>query len=149
MLEAVIEVLVALYARVVGRPWQRRRAERLIKQGKVRCILFDADEGALPRRSVDGVAEVSDKRLRLQDVDLWVRGIEGPPGQGPIDPFEGDGTFRPTDGNLPFQPPTRIYRLRLHSGATVGWVVLAAQADEAVGLLGFGDRSTTLDSQIE
>lgn len=148
MLEAVIEVLGALYSRVVGRPWQRRRAERLIRQGKVRSILFEADQGVLHSRSVNGVAEVSEKRLRLQDVDLWVRGIEGPAEAGPIDPFEHDGRFRPTDGNLQFQPPTRIYTLRLHTGATVKWVVLASQANQALALLGFVDRAATLDREV-
>jgi hypothetical protein len=144
--DAAIEVLGMLYARVVGRPWQRRRAERLIKHGLVRSVLFDADPGVLRGRSVGGVAGVSERRLQLQDVDLWVQGIEGPAEDGPIDPFSVDGTFRPPDGNLPFRPQTRIYRLRLHDGATVRWVVLAFQADEALELLGFGDRATRLDS---
>lgn len=139
VLDAFVEILASLYARLVGRPWQRRRAGRLINQGRVRSILFDADEGVLRGRSVDGVAEVSEKRLRIHDVDLWVHGIEGPSAEGPLDPFSQDGTFRPSDGNLTFEPPTRIYRLRLHNEATVRWAVLAFQAGEALSLLGFDE----------
>jgi len=137
MLEALVEVVVSLHARLVGRPWQRRRAERLIGHGKVSCVLFDADEGVLPGRSVSGVAEVSEGRLRLQGVELWVRGIEGPPEEGPIDPFAHDGRFHPSDGNLAFEPRARIYRLRLHNGSAVRWSVLAFQAEQALALLGF------------
>ena len=144
MLEALVEVIVSLYARLVGRPWQRRRAERLIKQGKVRCVLFDADEGVLPGRSVDGVADVSEKRLRLQGLELWVRGIAGPPDEGPIDPFSQDGKFYPSEGNLVFEPPACIYRLRLHNGSTVRCSVLAFQAGQVLALLGFSeDRRVT------
>lgn len=140
MLEALIEVILSLYGRLVGRPWQRRRAVGLIKQGKVRCVLFDADERVIPGRFVDGVAEVSEKRLRIQGVELGVRGIAGPTDEGPIDPFSQDGRFRPSDGNLVFGPRTCIYRLRLQDGATVQWSVLAFQAGQAVALLGFSEE---------
>lgn len=136
MFEVLVEVLASLYARFLGRPWQRWRAERLIKHKKVRCILFDTDERALPRRSVDGVAEVSERRLSIEGTDLWVRAIEGSPEEGPIDPFAKDGTFQPSEGDLAFRPRTRIYRLRLHNEATVKWSVLAFQAEQAVALLG-------------
>jgi hypothetical protein len=140
VLEALVEGIVPLCARLVGRPWQQRRAERLIKQGKVRCVLFDADAGVLPGRSVGGVADVSEKRLRLQGMELWVRGIEGPPDVGPIDPFSHDGKFHPSEGNLVFAPRTCIYRLRLHNGSTVRWSVLAFQAGQALALLGFSEE---------
>lgn len=136
MFEVLVEVFASLYARFVGRPWQRRRAERLIKHKRVRCIVFDADESALPRRSVDGVAEISERRLSIEGTDLWVRAIEGTPEAGPVDPFSKDGTFQPSDGDLAFRPQTRIYTLRLHNEATVKWSVLAFQAEEAVALLG-------------
>ena len=144
--EVLVEVFASLYARFVGRPWQRRRAERLIKQKKVRCILFDADEGALPRRSVDGVAEVSEKRLSIEGVELWVRAIEGSPEEGPIDPFSKDGTFHPPEGGLAFRPRTSIYRLRLHNEATVRWSVLAFQAEQAVALLGLQENGSDADA---
>lgn len=138
----LVEVFVSLYGRFVGRPWQRRRAERLIKQKKVRCILFDVEEGALPQRLVDGVAEVSEKRLSIEGVELWVRAIEGSPEQGPIDPFAKGGTFHPSEGDLVFRPRTSIYRLRLHNGATVTWSVLAFQAEQAVALLGLQENGS-------
>lgn len=138
----LVEVFVSLYGRFVGRPWQRRRAERLIKQKKVRCILFDVEEGALPQRLVDGVAEVSEKRLSIEGVELWVRAIEGSPEQGPIDPFAKGGTFHPPEGDLAFRPRTGIYRLRLHNGATVTWSVLAFQAEQAVALLGLQENGS-------
>jgi hypothetical protein len=140
--EELVEVFVSLYARFVGRPWQRRRAERLIKQKKVRCILFDAEGGALPKRLVDGVAEVSENRLSIEGVELWVRAIEGSPEQGPIDPFAKGGTFHPTEGDLVFRPRTSIYRLRLHNGATVKWSILAFQAEQAVALLGLQENGS-------
>lgn len=136
MLDVVIEVLASLYARLVGRPWQRRRAERLIRHGKVRCVLFDADGHALPGRALDGVAEASEKRLTVQGVDLWVRGVDGPPVEGPLGPFARDGLFHPADGDLVFSPRTLIYRLRLHDGSTVRWSVLAFQAEQVLALLG-------------
>lgn len=142
----LVEVFLSLYARFVGRPWQRRRAARLIKHEKVRCILFDADEGVLPRRSVDGVAEVSEKRLSIEGVDLWVRAIEGSPDEGPADPFAKDGTFHPPEGDLPFRSRTKVYRLRLHDGASVRWTVLADQADQAVALLGLHENGTSAES---
>jgi hypothetical protein len=142
MLEVLVELIVSPYARLVGRPWQRRRAERLIKRGKARCVLFDADEGVLPGRSVDGVADVSEKRLRLPGVELWVRGIDGPPEEGPIDPFSQEGRFHPSDGNLVFEPRTCIYRLRLHNGSTVRWSVLAFQAGQVLDLLGFSEEGS-------
>ena len=46
--EALIEVILSLYGRLVGLPWQRRRAVALIKQGKVRCVLSGADERVIP-----------------------------------------------------------------------------------------------------
>lgn len=144
--EVVVEVIASLYARFVGRPWQRRRAERLIRQKKVRCILFDGDEGVLPRRSVDGVADVSERRLSIEGVELWVRTIEGSPEDGPIDPFAKDGTFHPPEGDLAFRPPTRIYTLRLHNEATVKWSVLAFQAEQAAGLLGLGENGPSADT---
>jgi hypothetical protein len=143
--EVLVEVITSMYARFVGRPWQRRRAERLIKQKKVRCILFDADEGVLPRRSIDGVAEVSQKRLSIEGVELWVRVIEGAPDDGPIDPFSKDGTFHPPEGDLTFRPRTSIYRLRLHNEATVRWSVLAFQAEQAVALLGLQENGSNAD----
>jgi hypothetical protein len=142
MVEALVEVIRSLYARLVGRPWQRRRAERLIEQGRARCVLFDADEGVLPGRSLDGVAEVSEKRLRLQGVELWVRGIEGSPEVGPIVPFSRDGRFHPSDGNLVFEPRTCIYRLRLHNGSTVRLSVLAFQAGQVLALLGLNEEES-------
>lgn len=142
MVEALVEIIVSLYARLVGRPWQGRRAQRLIKQGKVRCVLFDADEGVLPGRSLDGVADVSEKRLRLQGVELWVRGIEGPRDDGPIDPFSHDGKFHPSVGNMVFEPRTCIFRLRLHNGSTVRWSVLAFQAGQVLALLGFSEEGS-------
>lgn len=106
----------------------------------MRCVLFDADEGVLPGPSIDGVAEVSEKRLRLHDVELWIRGIEGPMEAGPIDPFSHDGKFHPSNGNLLFEPRTCIYRLRLHNGSAVRWSVLAFQAGQALALLGFSEE---------
>jgi hypothetical protein len=144
--EVLVEVFAALYARFVGRPWQRRRAERLIRQQKVRCVLFDADGGALPHRSVDGVAEVSEGRLSIEGVELWVRAIEGSPEEGPMDPFAKDGTFRPPGGDLAFRPRTRIYTLRLHNEATVKWSVLAFQAEQAVALLGLQAEGSIADA---
>jgi hypothetical protein len=146
--EVLVEVFARLYAHFIGRPWQRRRAERLIKQKKVRCILFDADEGALPRRSVDGVAEVSERRLSIEGVDLWIRAIEGSPEEGPIDPFAKDGTFHPPEGDLAFRPRTSIYRLRLHNEATVKWSVLAFQAEQAVALLGLQENGSNADALL-
>ena len=145
MAEALVEVLASLFARFVGRPWQRRRAARLLRQGRVRCVLFDADAGVLPGRALDGVAEVSEKRLRLQGVELWVRAVEGPPIEGPLDPFAREGRFHPSEGTLVFEPRTSIHRLRLHNGSTVRWSVLAFQADAALALLGFGGGSATGD----
>ncbi|GAA2143178.1 hypothetical protein GCM10009844_15340 [Nocardioides koreensis] len=142
MLDVLVEVMASLYARLIGRPWQRRRAERLVKQGKVRCVLFDADEGALAGRTVDGVAEVSEKRLRVQGAELRVSRIEGPPEQGPTDPFSHDGRFQPPAGRLVFEPRTRIYRLRLHNGSTVRWAVLAFQAGQALALLGLSEEGS-------
>lgn len=146
MFEVLVEVLSSLYARVVGRPWQRRRAERLIKHGKVRCVLFDAEGNALPRRSVPGVAEVSERRLAIEGVDLWVRAIEGSPEEGPIDPFGKDGTFQPPEGDLAFRPWTKIYTLRLRNEATVKWSVLAFQAEEAVALLGLQENGANAEA---
>jgi len=138
--DVLVEVIASLYARVIGRPWQRRRAERLIKHGKVRCVLFEADGNVLPRGAVHGVAEVSERRLCIEGVDLWVRAIDGSPEEGPIDPFAKDGTFHPTEGDLTFQPRTKIYSLRLHNEATVKWSVLAFQAEQAVALLGLQEQ---------
>lgn len=145
--DLMVEVLASIYARFVGRPWQRRRAERLIKQDKVRCVLFDATEGALPRRALDGVAEVSERRLSIAGVELWVRAIEGPSDEGPIDPFSKDGRFRPPEGDLNFRPRTSIYTLRLHDEATVKWSVLAFQAEQAVALLSLS-RNRSQDARL-
>lgn len=146
MFEVLVEVLASLYARFVGRPWQRRRAERLIKHKKVRCALFDADGITLPRRSAEGVAEVSERRLSIEGADLWVRAIEGSPEEGPIDPFAKDGTFQPPEGDLAFRPRTKIYRLRLHNEATVKWSVLAFQAEQAVALLGLQENGANAEA---
>jgi hypothetical protein len=111
------------YERFAGRPWQRRRADRLIAKGRVRSILFDADDGVLPFPCLDGVAEVSDRRIRLGNTEVWVRDIEGDPAEGPIHPFA-EGTHRPSYGNMAFRPRTAIFTLRLDNGSRVRWTVL-------------------------
>jgi hypothetical protein len=116
------------------------------EQGDVRCIVFDADESALPRRTIDGVAGVSERRLTIEGTDLWVRAIEGGPEEGPIDPFAKERRFQPSDGDLAFRPRTRIYTLRLHNDATVKWSVLAFQAEEAVELLGLQENGASAEA---
>ena len=74
------------------------------------------------------MADVSERRLSSKGFDLSVGAIEGSPDDGPIDPYVKDGTFRPSEGDLAFQPRTKIYRFRLHNEATVKWSVLAFQA---------------------
>jgi len=142
--EVVIEVVGFLYARYVGRPWQRRRARRLIKQGRVRSILFDGDEGVLPSRSLDGVAEVWEGRIRLWDADLWIRSVDATAEIGPVDPFK-DGKLKPSDGDLAFRPRTSIYTLHTHKGGRVKWTILEFQAQEALTLLGVPSVASQAD----
>jgi hypothetical protein len=67
----VVDVAIAIYSRLVGRPLQRLRARRLAKRGKIRSILFAADNPrVLPARVLDGVAEVWEGRIRLWGADL-------------------------------------------------------------------------------
>jgi hypothetical protein len=139
LLEICVEALGIINDRFVGRPWQRRRADRLIIEGRVRSILFEADDGVLPIPYIDGVAEVSNKRIQMRGTELWVWDIEGEPDEGPIHPFA-DGKHRPSDGNLAFHPRTAIFTLRLHNGSRVRWTVLQHQADRALALLGFAGR---------
>lgn len=129
LFEICVEVLGAIYERFVGRPRQRQRADRLITEGRVRSILFDADDGVLPVPCLDGVADVSEKRIQMWGTELWVHDIEGDPDEGPIYPFA-DGTYRPSDGNLAFRPRTASFTLRLHNCSRVCLTVLQHLADE-------------------
>jgi hypothetical protein len=140
LIEICVEALGTLNDRFVGRPWQRRRADRLIIEGRVRSVLFEADDGVLPVPYLSGVAEVSDRRIQMSGTELWVRDIEGEPEEGPIHPFA-TGTHRPSDGNLAFRPRTAIFTLRLHNGSRVRWTVLQHQADRALVLLGFAGKA--------
>ena len=45
LFEFCVEALGMINDRFVGRPCQRRRADRLIAEDRVRSILFDADAG--------------------------------------------------------------------------------------------------------
>lgn len=141
LLPPVFDVGIAVYSRLVGRPLQRHRARRLAKSGKIRCVLFATDGPAvLPTRVLDGVAEVWDGRIRLWKVDLWIQDVAGPPEAGPLDNVDDKGRFRPSDGDLLFRPPTWIFTLRTHRGC-VKWAVLDWQAEAAIAMLGFPDRS--------
>jgi hypothetical protein len=47
----VFDLAILGYSRFVGEPLQRRRARRLAKRGKIRCVLFGADNPrVLPTR---------------------------------------------------------------------------------------------------
>ncbi len=134
MFDVVVEVIFYLYGRFVGRPWQKRRAQRLITQGKVRSALFDGDHGVLPWSHLDGVAEVWEGRLQLSGADLWIHSVDGEVEAGPIDPFA-TGRFKRPDDQLTFGPKTSIFTLRTHSGGRVRWAVLDFQAEKALEFL--------------
>lgn len=135
MFELVVEVISYLYGRFVGRPWQRRRARRLITHGKVRSALFDGDDRVLPSRRLDGAAEVWEGRIRLWDADLWIRSRDEDVESGSVDPFK-TGKMKRTDDHLAFRPRTSIFTLHTHTGGRVRWAVLDFQAREALELLG-------------
>jgi hypothetical protein len=138
------DVAIAIYSRLVGRPLQRLRARRLAKRGKIRSILFAADNpGVLPARVLDGVAEVWEGRIRLWGADLWIQDVELPPEAGPLGVFDEISRRRPRsdwDGDLVFGPRTWVYTLRTHQGR-VRWAVLDWQAGTALAMLGFPDRA--------
>jgi hypothetical protein len=128
----------------MGRPWQRRRARRLAKRGKIRCALFGASNpGVLPTRALDGAAEVWEGRIRLWDADLWVQDVEFPPEPGAFVKLDEKGRHWPADERLLFCPPTLVYTLRTHRGR-VKWAVLDWQADTALAMLGFPTTTPTL-----
>ena len=135
MFDVVVEIIFYLYGRFIGRPWQQRRARRLIGEGKVRSALFDGDDGVLPWSHHDGVAEVWEGRLRLTGADLWIRSVDAEVEAGPIDPFA-TGRMKRPDDRLTFGPKTSIFTLRTHTGGHVRWAVLDFQAEQALGLLG-------------
>ena len=133
----VFDAAIEVYSRLVGRPWQRRRARRLAKHGKIRCALFGASSASvLPTRVLDGAAEVWEGRIRLWDADLWVQDVEFPPRPGMFTRGDARGRHLPADERLLFCPPTLVYTLRTHRG-TVQWAVLDWQADTALAMLGF------------
>lgn len=125
----IIDLAIEAYAALIGRPFQRWRAKRLSRAGKIRSVLFAAEgTRALPGKSLDGAAEVRHGRISLADAELWVQGIDVDVDSGP----KRDGF----DGDLWCRPKTRIHRLRTHNGAAL-WAVLAFQSDEALAMLGF------------
>lgn len=137
---AVFDVLIEIYGRFVGRPWQRVRARRLARRGKIRCALFSpAPATVLHTRSLDGSAEVWEGRIRLWGAEVWVQGVEFPGEPGPLSDVDDKGRVRPAEGTLTFRPKTTIFNLRTHNG-TVRWAVLDWQAEEALLMLGFGPQ---------
>jgi hypothetical protein len=138
---AVFDVVIAGYSGLAGRPLQRRRARRLAKSGRIRSVLFAADNArVLPTSLLDGAAEVWEGRIRLWGTDLWIQDVEFPPVSGPRDMSEELGRFRRSDGNLLFGPRTWIYTLRTHQGR-VRWAVLDWQAETALTMLGFPQKA--------
>jgi hypothetical protein len=139
---AVFDVAIVAYSRLVGEPLQRRRALRLAKGGKIRCVLFGADNPrVMPTRVLDGAAEVWERRIRLWSADLWVQDVELPPTAGPLEVFDEKGRLRRSDGDLLFRPRTRVFTLRTHQGR-VKWAVLDWQADTALAMLGFSGEAS-------
>jgi hypothetical protein len=116
---AVFDVAIAGYSGLVGRPLQRRRALRLAKGGKIRSVLFAADNPrVLPTRVLDGAAEVWEGRIRLWGTDLWIQDVAFPPVSGPRDMSEELGRFRRSDGDLLFSPSDMDLHAAYPSGSS-------------------------------
>lgn len=138
----IIDWIIYLFARWIGRPLQRVRAKRLMGEGRLMCRLSSPSATAVlspqrppvvPMNSLAGAAEISHRSLRLKGMKFSISAIEQPGRQGPEE--------KGGSSDLMFSPPSRIFTLHVNGG-TVDWTVLDWQAEWAVSQLGFDYQSS-------
>ena len=105
-----IDLLIEAYAFMIGLPWQRLRAKRLLKVGKGQVVLaYPNPESSLLSSRMSGVATFAPGSIQLGSWRTNVTSIEVPGKTGSL--------IDRQDSRMIFGPKTVVYRAHTQRGS--------------------------------
>lgn len=123
----MIDLFIELIAALIGRPFQRQRAKRLIIEGRAQCVLsYPIPRSALRESRMSGVAKFSPGSIELNGWRTHILSIELPGRKG----FD----LAKPDTRMFCGPPQSIYSVVTQRGS-MELTLMRAHAPDVLRLL--------------